>query len=99
MLQAKLDAAGLTGWQTEFRFHPVRRWRFDFAHPEKRVAVEIEGGVFIRGRHNRPSGFIADCEKYNEAVKLGWRVLRVVPRGKGDLWAVEALLMVNEVLK
>ena len=60
----------------EHKFHPKRRWRFDFAWPEHMVAVEIEGGVWNNGRHNRASGFIADCDKYNAAALLGWRVLR-----------------------
>jgi len=60
----------------EHRFHPVRRWRFDFAWPEKKVAVEIEGGQWISGRHQRPTGFAKDCEKYNAAARLGWKVLR-----------------------
>lgn len=60
----------------EHRFHPTRRWRFDFAFPDQMLAVEIEGGVYINGRHNRGSGFIADMEKYNEAALLGWKVLR-----------------------
>lgn len=60
----------------EYRFHPERAWRMDFAWPEHRVAVEIEGGVWGLGRHNRPRGFIADTEKYNAAAKLGWTVLR-----------------------
>jgi hypothetical protein len=31
---------------TEYRFHPVRLWRFDHAFPPLRVALEIEGGLF-----------------------------------------------------
>lgn len=61
----------------EHRFAPPRRWRFDFAHPASRVAVELEGGVWNRGRHNRPLGFIADCEKYSAAALAGWTVVRL----------------------
>jgi len=60
----------------EYKFHPKRRWRFDFAIPSIKLALEVEGGVFSRGRHIRPTGFIKDCEKYNNAVLLGWHVLR-----------------------
>ena len=62
--------------EREHRFHPSRQWRFDFAWPGLRLAVEIEGGVWTGGRHTRGSGFVEDCEKYNAAVLLGWRVLR-----------------------
>jgi very-short-patch-repair endonuclease len=60
----------------EFRFHPERRWRFDWAFPERKIAVEIDGGVWIAGRHNRGSGYLADMEKLNAAAEAGWRVLR-----------------------
>ena len=60
----------------EYRFHPVRRWRFDFAWPEFKVALEAEGGTYGKGRHVRPTGFEKDCEKYNEATLMGWRVYR-----------------------
>jgi very-short-patch-repair endonuclease len=40
------------------------------------LAVEVEGGSWIAGRHVRARGFEADCEKYNAAVLLGWRILR-----------------------
>lgn len=60
----------------EYRFHPVRKWKFDFAYPERMVAVEAEGGVFSGGRHTRGMGFVNDCEKYNMAVLMGWKVLR-----------------------
>jgi len=74
--------AGLPAPRTEYRFHPLRRWRFDLAWPQHRVAVEIDG--FGRrgtpGRHQRPRGYTDDCEKLAEAACLDWRVIRVTPR-------------------
>lgn len=72
------DAAGfpVVG---EHRFHEERRWRFDFAIVEKKIAIEVEGGVFVRGAHNRPMRYIGDMEKYNEAQIMGWKVLRYEP--------------------
>ena len=61
---------------SEYRFHDKRRWRFDFAWPDKMVAVEIEGGIHKISRHTTGTGFTADCEKYNQAVLDGWQVLR-----------------------
>ena len=66
------------------RFAPPRRWRFDFSWPERLLAVEVEGGSFIAGRHSRGAGFEADAEKYNQAALIGWRVLRVTPRMVDD---------------
>lgn len=65
---------------SEYKFHPTRKWRFDYAIPSCKIAIEVEGGVWTRGRHTRPKGFIGDMEKYNEACALGWRVLRVEPK-------------------
>jgi very-short-patch-repair endonuclease len=63
--------------EREYRFEPTRKWRFDFAHPLTRIAIEIEGGVWIRGAHTRPVGFTSDCEKYNAATAAGWRIFRL----------------------
>lgn len=54
----------------------LKDWRFDFAWPDRKLAVEIEGGTWSGGRHVRGSGFEDDCRKYNAAVRFGWRVLR-----------------------
>lgn len=60
----------------EYRFHEKRKWRFDFAIPALKIAVEIEGGTWGKSRHTTGSGFEKDCEKYNSATEFGWRVLR-----------------------
>lgn len=60
----------------EYRFHPVRRWKFDFAWPDCKLAVEIEGAIWTGGRHTRGGGARNDMEKYNTAVLDGWAVLR-----------------------
>lgn len=79
LFSQQLELSGITGWLREHRFHPTRKWRFDFAHPEKLIAVEVEGVTCwgAIGRHQNPKGYEADCEKYAEALILGWRVLRV----------------------
>ena len=71
-----IRAAGLPEPEREYKFHPTRKWPFDFAYPYLRVAIEVEGGKWIQGRHQRPDGFEKDCEKYNAAALLGWYVYR-----------------------
>lgn len=65
----------------EYTFHPQRKWRFDYAWRDQKLAMEIEGGAFLKdgGRHTRGAGFRNDLAKYAEAAILGWRVIRVLP--------------------
>lgn len=90
-----LKAIKISGGEREFRFAPPRRWRFDFAWPKQMIALEIEGGTWVSGRHNRGAGYAKDLEKYNTATLLGWRLLRVTPEMVSDgtvLTLIEALL-------
>ena len=83
---SKLERTFLTRWLQlagdqpepvrEFVFAAPRKWRADFAWPDQRVLVEIEGGVHSGGRHVRGKGFEADLEKGNMAQVLGYKVLR-----------------------
>lgn len=68
--------------QFEFRFHSKRKWRFDIAFPGNRLAIEIQGGLFIKegGRHNRGAALLKEHEKLNEAACAGFRVLYTVPK-------------------
>lgn len=80
----------------EYRFHPTRRWRFDYALPEHLIALEVEGGIWTKGRHIRPQGFLGDMEKYNAAALLGWRVLRTTPEA---LLKTKTLEMLQEAIQ
>ena len=60
----------------EHTFHSTRKWRFDFAILEHKIAIEYEGIHSEKSRHTTRSGYAKDAEKYREAAKLGWMVLR-----------------------
>lgn len=86
-LLAALEADPIPGWDLtrEFRFHPTRRWRWDFCFPSQKLAIEVDGEM-----HRRKFSMArADYEKLNEAVRLGWRVLRfqASQRSKAKRWA------------
>lgn len=79
----------------EHQFHPVRKWRFDYAFPSHKIALEVEGGVHTGGRHIRPRGFLNDMEKYNTASVMGWRVLRTTP---DELRTFKTIQMIKEAM-
>ncbi|HET9111667.1 MAG TPA: hypothetical protein VFN78_12640, partial [Ktedonobacterales bacterium] len=77
--QAIVDA-GLPAPTAEYAFaweRLRRKWRIDRAWVNERIAVEIEGGIHMRGRHIRPAGFLSDMEKYNRLALWGWLLIRV----------------------
>jgi len=66
----------------EHKFHTKRRWKHDFFiadSPRGSVAIEIEGGIWLGrfARHTNPAGYWRDCEKYNESLLLGNKVIRL----------------------
>lgn len=81
-----------------------RQWRADFAWPDLRLIVEIEGIVVRRkpdgstqtgGRHTTITGLREDCHKYNAAAILGFHVLRFTQdmvRGGAAITTVEKFI-------
>ena len=81
----------------QFQFHATRKWRFDFAWPAVRLAVEIQGGGFVNGKHNRGATQAKDHEKMNAAQADGWCVLQYGTKAMGNPSAVvrEVLLILR----
>jgi hypothetical protein len=80
----------------EYKFHPTRRWRLDWFLPSVNVGIEIEGGIWIRGRHTRPLGFLRDIEKYNAAALMGIKLYRI---NHQDLKKAQKILEHIETIK
>lgn len=72
-------------WWAEWPFHPTRKWRFDYACPELKIAIEVDGGIFTGGRHSGGVGQLKDFEKGNAACSLGWYVFHTTPEDMHDL--------------
>lgn len=100
ILALQLEDAGIS-FEREYRFDKNRLWRFDFAMPDQKLAIECEGAVWSNGRHTRGSGYINDLEKYNEATLQGWRVLRywseMIENGAAIRQIEAALGLIKEV--
>jgi hypothetical protein len=96
ILAAACRAEGLPDPVFEHRVTPARRFRFDAAWPDQHVALEVNGGVFTRGRHTRGAGYVRDMEKMNLSQSLGWQVYQCEPRGIQDgsalQWVKAAIL-------
>ena len=94
---------GLPEAEREYVFDKSRKWAFDFAWPAFKFAVEIEGLIRTGGRHQRIAGFIADCEKYESALRLGWRVYRVpaswIVKDDRLIWRAKTVDTLREALK
>jgi very-short-patch-repair endonuclease len=94
-LAFQVRAAQLPEPVREHRFCPPRRFRFDLSWPDRKVACEIQGGVWNGGRHTRGAGAESDAEKLSLAAVDGWRVLVVtakhVQSGEALTWIERAL--------
>ncbi len=102
LFELSIAGSGLPPATREHRFSPPRRWRIDFAWPEKDImlALEIEGGAYTQGRHTRGASFVADMEKYNELAIRGFYLLRVTPEQveKGEaLELLERWFKLNQI--
>jgi len=71
---------GLPDSVLEHKFHPERKWRFDFAWLGQKVALEVQGGIFIHGGHTRGASLRKEHEKLNNAAALGWKILFIEPK-------------------
>ena len=79
IVNAWLKEQGIPCPMYELTFALPRKWRFDLAWPGHRLALEVQGGIFAGGRHNRGAALLKEWEKLNEAAALGYRVMFCQP--------------------
>lgn len=95
MLDDQLCLAGITPEETEYYAIPGRRFRWDFAFPSKKLLIEVQGAIFVKGGHSTGVGITRDMEKNNLAVLAGYRCLVVsskhISSGQALDWIKEAL--------
>lgn len=100
-----LEAMNIPVPVKEFKFHHTRQWRFDYAWPQYKIALEVEGGIFgytdkqgnkrKGGAHSSVTGILRDLEKYNSAAVLGYRIIRVQP---SDLMKTSTIEMIKKCI-
>lgn len=80
-IETRSKILGLPAPVLEHRFHPVRRFRLDYAWPDQLIGIEYEG-LCRSGpsRHTTYAGYTTDCEKYNLAILQGWKVFRITAK-------------------
>ena len=91
-LKLHLRADGIA-FTVEYKFHPKRKWRFDFIILRylQYIGVEIDGGIWTQGRHSRGAGMESDMKKLNEAAIMGYKVLRFSTGMVKDGTAIETI--------
>lgn len=93
LLALQLRAFKMPAFERNFRCIPGRKFELDFAIPDRRIGVEVQGMV-----HRIQSKFKADIEKRALLLLSGWRVLEVggteIRSGQAIAW-IEKLLEVK----
>ena len=79
LIPLEREFSEINAWEKDFQERYAKskrskRYRLDFAHPNSRTGIEIQGGVYMRGRHVTGSGYERDCRKYNLAYTSGWTI-------------------------
>jgi very-short-patch-repair endonuclease len=97
MMAKQLREAGFKGYRRNARFIPGRRYEADFWFPRLKLAIEVDGGLWMpRGGHTSGSGAKRDRERdmlaYLADGILTWRVASDhVKSGEAIAWIVEAM--------
>lgn len=93
-LALHLRAEGIP-FEREVQQIPGRKFLFDFCI-DHAFMVEVEGVTHAGGRHQRIDGYTRDCEKYNLAQSLGWRVYRFTQQ---QIYSGEAIEFIKQELQ
>lgn len=81
----------------EFYFCTERQFRIDYAIPQYKIAIEQEGGIYMKGNsgHSSGTGIARDMEKNNLLVSKGWKLLRRQPN---EMLTVETVSLISKLI-
>jgi len=105
LIPLEREFSEIDAWEKDFQERYAKskrskRYRLDFAHPDSRTGIEIQGGVYMRGRHVTGSGYERDCRKYNLAYTSGWTIfLLTSTMAKDAFWHALISEHVRQALK
>jgi very-short-patch-repair endonuclease len=71
---------------TEEKLIPKRNFRFDYVHKESKVAIEINGQIWVKGGHSSGKGLLRDYEKLNLVQSLGYTVFQLSGDMINEYW-------------
>ena len=85
------EFSDIAAWEADYQERYAKskrskRYRLDFAHPDSRTGIEIQGGVYNRGRHVTGSGYERDCRKYNLAYTSRWTIFLLTSQMAKDAY-------------
>lgn len=94
-LLRKLRRAGLPEGTAQVRGIPGRQFKFDRGWTDRKVAVNVQGAIYVRGGHSTGTGIERDCEVACLATLAGWTYLPVTEKqiesGRAVEWIAQAL--------
>lgn len=96
LLAFQLTAAGLPGFERQYRYVPGHKFTADFAYTKQRILIHVDGGVYSKRAHGSITGILADITRHNLATLAGWRSLRCTP---DMVKSGEALRLVEQALR
>jgi len=98
-ISAALNIMGIKH-EREYKFLHDRRFRFDIALPEIKLAIEFEGGIFANGAHTRGKHYASDAKKYNLATMHDWKLLRYTSEDTKNInWEFEIAMEIKNLIE
>lgn len=97
LLLNRIEQAGLPLGEAQVKGIPGRKFAFDRAWPEQKVAVDVNGSTFVRGGHSTGLGIERDCIKACLAAINGWLYLPLTKHMIEDGRAVDIIAIALKV--
>lgn len=77
ILDKQLIDAGIGGYERNVVFVPNRRFKADFWFKKLRLAVEVDGGIFMKGRSGHTSGVGYHGDRVRDQIALSHGIMTV----------------------